>query len=222
MKPQQLPLKLDPAPRYARGDYLVTASNRSAFAFVDSWPQWPAHRLMIVGPIGAGKSHLAHIWADKSGADFIGAQTLTVERAVNPGQGQAFVLEDVHKTQDERALFHFLNTLAQRHAWLLLTAQDQPAHTKFKLPDLRSRLNGVPRCRLQDPDEELLGGILAKLFVDRQVAPDPVIIDYLLKRIERTGVAAAAVVGAIDRLALSKREPINLSHARKALEYLDN
>ena len=222
MKPQQLPLELDPAPRYGRGDYLVTASNRSAFAFVDSWPQWPAHRLMIVGPAGTGKSHLAHIWAEKSGADFVNAQYLTVERAVNPERGQAFVLEDVHKAQDERALFHFLNSLAQRKAWLLLTSEDQPAHTIFKLPDLRSRLNGVPRCRLQDPDEELLEAMLAKLFVDRQLAPNPDIIDYLSKRIERTGTAAAAVVEAIDRLALSKREPINLSHARKVLENQDN
>ena len=222
MKPQQLPLKLDPSPRYERGDFLVTASNRSAFAFVDSWPHWPARRLMIIGPKGVGKTHLAHIWTEKSAATFESAKDLTVERAVNPGPGQAFVLENVDSAQDERALFHFLNTLAQRNAWLLMTADDQPAHTKFKLPDLRSRLNGVPRCALQNPDEELLETILVKLFVDRQLAPDPAIIDYLSKRIERTGRAAAAVVEAMDQMALSKREAINLSHARKVLENLDN
>ena len=222
MKPHQLPLKLAPSPRYVRSEYLVTAANRSAFAFVDSWPQWPARRLMIVGPTGAGKSHLAHIWAEKAGADFISAPQLTIEQGVNPGAGQAFVLEDVQSAQDERALFHFLNTLAQRNAWLLITAEDQPAHTRFKLPDLRSRLNGLPKCTLHDPDEELLEAILAKLFVDRQLAPDPAIIDYLSKRIERTGGAAAAVVEAIDQMALSKRTPINLSHARKVIEKLDN
>lgn len=214
----QIPFNLVPAPRYSRAAFTATAANRSALAFVENWPQWPAQRLLLVGPAGSGKTHLAHIWAEKAGAQFIDARTLTVEKGVDPGRSTAFVLDDVQCAHSERALFHFLNVAAQRRCWLLMTIDQEPAQMTFKLPDLRSRLNGAPRCHLAWPDEELLEAVLIKLFEDRQMAPDPNIIGYITKRIERTLSAAETVVAAIDRVALSRRQAVNLSHAREVLE----
>ena len=222
MTPNQLPLKLAPAPRFSKADFSVSASNRSAYAFVENWPQWPAKRLLIVGAEGSGKTHLAHIWADKAGAQFVEAQGLTVENAVTPSREAAFVLENVDRAKSERAVFHFLNMAAQQHAWLLVTAEREPAHTVFKLPDLRSRLNGMPRCLLAPPDEALLSAVLGKLFEDRQIAPDPSVIGFIAKRIDRTIRAAQQVVETIDQIALAKREPVNVSHAKDALKILRN
>ena len=217
MSPQQLPLKLAPAPRLLRSNFTVSASNRNAFAFVENWPQWPAKRLLIVGAEGSGKTHLAHIWAEKASAEFVHAKDLTVETAVNPGHASAYVLEDVQCAKSERAVFHFMNTMAQKNAWLLMTAEREPAQIKFKLPDLRSRLNGMPRCQLAAPDEDLLVAVLEKLFEDRQIAPDPAIVGYISKRIDRTLQTARRVVEATDQIALAKREPVNLSHAKEAI-----
>lgn len=217
MTPHQLPLKLAPAPRFSRSDFTVTTSNRSAFSFVENWPHWPAKRLLVIGTEGSGKTHLAHIWAEKTGAHFVEAESLTVETAVKPGREAAYVLENVQSAKSERAVFHFLNMVAQQHGWLLVTAEREPAQTVFRLPDLRSRLNGMPRCLLAPPDETLLTAVLEKLFEDRQIAPDPVIIGYIVKRIDRTLLRAQKVVEAVDQIALAKREPVNLSHAKDAL-----
>lgn len=217
MTSHQLPLNLVQQPRYYRSTFEVTASNRSAFSFVDNWPQWPAPRLLIIGPQGAGKTHLAHIWAEKSGAEFIQSKNLEVERAVNPGRAQAFVLEDVQETVSERALFHFLNAVAQRRSWLLVTMDREPSRSKFQLPDLKSRLNGIPKSHLLAPDEDLMEFVLVKLFEDRQIAPDPGVITYLSKRIERTVLAAERVVQAIDAKALAKRQAVSLAIAKETL-----
>ncbi len=221
MKAQQLALNLIQRPRYHRAAFEVTSSNRSAFGFIDNWPGWPARRLLLVGQMGSGKTHLAHLWAEKSKAEFVDPAALTVESAVTMPRRPAFVIDNVQNAISERALFHFLNVVAQRRAWLLMTMDRDPAQTKFRLADLRSRLNGVPRCHLMAPDERLMVAILEKLFVDRQIAPDPAVISYISKRIERTVAAARQVVEAIDQRALAKRQSVNLSLARAVVQELE-
>ena len=188
-RPRQLALALDHAESFAREDFLSGPSNIAALALIDRWPDWPHKMVMLTGPEGSGKSHLAAIWAQASGARLISSQALeqaTVPAALATG---ALVVEDiVARALDERALFHLLNLAREEGAFVLLTARSPPG--TFVLRDLASRLAALPVVALAPPDDTLLRAVLVKLFSDRQLAVDEILIGYVATRIERSFAAA--------------------------------
>ncbi|BAT60943.1 hypothetical protein GJW-30_1_03493 [Variibacter gotjawalensis] len=206
---RQLALDLGHAESYARDDFLGSSGNSDALSMIEKWPDWPAPVLALVGPRGAGKSHLAAIWAELSGARFLsgrGLQSGTVPGALATG---ALVIEDLTAgTFEERALFHLLNLVREEQAFILLTAEKPPTLWDLAIPDLMSRLRAVPTVILGAPDDALLRAVFVKLFADRQLQVDEGVISYLLTRIERSLAAAKEAVARLDAEALRRRRPI--------------
>jgi chromosomal replication initiation ATPase DnaA len=215
--PRQLALALGHGVSFERDDFLPAPGNAAALALIDRWPDWPGRLVALTGPEGAGKSHLAAIWARAAGARQIRGGAIesgSVPQALATG---ALVIEDASAALDEAALFHLLNLANEQRAYVLLTARDLPAHWPIALPDLASRLRVIPAVVLDAPDEALLRAILVKLFADRQLDVDNALIDYLLSRIERTGAAARAAVADLDEAALRLQRPVNRALAAEIL-----
>jgi chromosomal replication initiation ATPase DnaA len=205
--PRQLALALDHTESFAREDFLSGPSNAAALALIDMWPGWPHPTVMLTGPEGSGKSHLAAIWAQAAGARITAARAL--EEALVPGAlaTGALVVEDIADGAfDERALFHLLNLAREEGAFLLLTARTAPVRSAIR--DLGSRLKALPIVALAPPDDVLLRAVLVKLFADRQLAVDESLIGYVAMRIERSFAAARAVVARLDDEAMRQKRPL--------------
>ncbi|MCB1370763.1 MAG: chromosomal replication initiator DnaA [Rhodobacteraceae bacterium] len=221
----QLVLDLPARPALGRADFFVSPANALALAQVDAWPDWPARRLAVVGPAGAGKTHLVHVWAARSGANVLAAADLgAIDPAAVPAAA-ALAVEDADRLEAlpgaarraaEEALFHLCNRLALSGS-LMLTGRSAPALWPVALPDLASRLRTAGVARLDSPDDALLSALLVKLFADRQIAVGPDLIRYLLGRIERSFAAAEAAVVALDRAGLARKRPITLRLAAEVL-----
>lgn len=207
--PRQLALNLEHAESFAREDFLQGASNESALALIESWPDWPDRIVALVGPAGAGKSHLASIWAAQSGARFLSTRALHADYLPASLATGALVVEDVDGSLDERALFHLLNLAREESAWLLFTARTAPTQWSIALPDLASRLRAVPSVVLAAPDDALLRALIVKLFADRQLAVDESLVGYLAGRVERSFAGVRSAVAALDREALLRKRPVN-------------
>ena len=216
--PRQLALALPHAESFAREDFLTGASNAAALAMIERWPDWPDRALALIGPEGSGKSHLAAIWAEKSGARRIAARALGETDLLGALATGALVVEDAAQAPDERALFHLLNLVREEDAFLLLTASSSPASWRVALADLGSRLRAVPVVALSAPDDALLRALLVKLFADRQLAVDESLIGYLATRIERSFAAARETVTLIDREALRQQRPVTRALAAETLK----
>ena len=206
--PGQLALTLEHAERFGREDFLGGPSNSSALALVDRWPDWPDRIAMLIGPEGAGKSHLAAIWAAAAGAGIVSAAALAESEM--PGLvGKALVVEDLSPGGfDERLLFHLLNLAREERAFVLITARTAPAGWPIAVKDLASRLRVLPVVTLAPPDDALLRAVIVKLFADRQIGVDESLVNYLATRIERSFAAARAAVVALDGEALRQQRPI--------------
>jgi chromosomal replication initiation ATPase DnaA len=215
---RQLALALDHAESLAREDFLAGPSNEAALALIASWPDWPSRMVALVGPEGSGKSHLAAIWAEHSGARFLAGRCLgdsDLPAALATG---ALVVEDAAPDSlDETALFHLLNLAREEAAYLLLTARTAPAGWKVGIRDLASRLRALPVLTLAPPDDALLRAVLVKLFGDRQLAVDESLVGYVAARIERSFAAARAVVTALDAEALRQKRPLTRALAAEVL-----
>jgi chromosomal replication initiation ATPase DnaA len=215
--PRQLALALPHAESFAREDFLSGHPNAAALAMVERWPDWPDRALLLVGPEGAGKSHLAAIWAEIAGARRVAARALGETNLIAALATGALVIEDAPAQLDERAMFHLLNLMREEEAFLLITARTPPGSWGLALPDLASRLRAAPSVALTAPDDALLHALLIKLFADRQLAVDESLVRYLVTRIERSFAAARAVVEALDREALRLKRPVTRALAAELL-----
>jgi chromosomal replication initiation ATPase DnaA len=218
----QLALDLELRPALGRDDFLVTASNAAAVALIDQWPDWPSHAAAIVGPPGSGKTHLAEVFRQKTGAERIDASQLNTDNLPDLLRSKALVVEKDAGTIDERALFHAFNLAKQMQGFLLLTTEQSPSAWNVALPDLRSRLNAVPVVSILLPDDDLLRGVLVKHFADRQIAIGESVIAYLAQRIPRSLEAVRAIVTEIDRRALQERADVTRPFVARVLEEFTN
>lgn len=216
--PSQLPLPLPHAPQYDRDSFLRGPSNSAALALIERWPEWPARIVLLSGPAGSGKTHLAHIWAARSGATIVQAAGLHGGAAADLLRTNALVVEDVAVGGvPEKALFHLINSLGEAGVALLITSRAPAREWQLSLADLRSRLRMAAPVALESPDEGLLRTVLVKLFADRQLTVDKTVIDYLLLRMERSLNGAVRLVEALDREALAAAQPITRPLAARIL-----
>jgi chromosomal replication initiation ATPase DnaA len=216
--PLQLALALPHAESFAREDFLAGPSNQAALDLIERWPDWPARTLVLVGPQGSGKSHLAAIWAARAGARFLAARALTLAALPAALATGALVIEDLAEgTFEERPLFHLLNLVREETAHILITAQGAPAGWTVRLPDLASRLRALPVVTVAAPDDALLRAVLIKLFADRQLQVDESVVAYLATRVERSLAGARAAVELIDGAALRLKRPVTRALAAELL-----
>jgi chromosomal replication initiation ATPase DnaA len=206
-RPRQLALALAHAESYAREDFLSGPCNEGPLQLIDSWPEWPANALALVGPEGSGKTHLAMIWAAVAGARVISARALREAELPSALATGALVVEDAATGADDRALFHLINLAREEEASLLFTARNAPATWAVVIPDLASRLRALPVLTLQAPDDAMLRAVIVKLAADRQLTLDESVVGYLSTRIERSFAAARAAVIMLDNEALRQRRP---------------
>ncbi len=216
--PRQLAFALDHAESHAREDFLSGPSNTTALALVETWPDWPARAVVLVGPAGSGKSHLASIWAAQAGARFLSGRALAEASPPAALATGALVVEDLAPGAfEERALFHLINLAREEDAFLLFTAATPPAGWPVAIRDLASRLKALPVVTLSAPDDALLRAVLVKLFADRQLAVDEPLVGYVATRIERSFAAARAVVARLDAEAMQLKRPLTRALAAEIL-----
>jgi chromosomal replication initiation ATPase DnaA len=216
--PRQLVFALDHRESFDRADFLVSDSNRAALHLIDRWPDWPASTVALVGPEGAGKSHLAAVWAAAAGARVMSRAALDVASGPQALATGALVIEDCDRDHDDdTALFHLFNLAKEQRAFLLITARRPPANWSVALPDLASRLRAVPAVTIAPPDDALLATVMMKLFADRQLTADDRLVSYLLARIERSFAAVQAAVDELDHEALRLKRPVNRALAAAIL-----
>lgn len=219
---RQLAFDFGHRPSLGGDDFLVAPCNEAAVAWIDAWPNWPAPALVIHGPPGGGKTHLAGVWRARANAIEIPAASVNAfDAAAALGDALAAVVEDADSHAAEgpfaRGLFHLYNMIAERRGHLLLTARLPVAQWPLTLADLRSRLQAAPAAAIELPDEALTAALLVKLFADRQLKVGDDVLAYLLARMERSFDAARRLVAAIDAAALDAKRNVSVPLAGEVL-----
>jgi chromosomal replication initiation ATPase DnaA len=195
---------------------LLTESNRPAWNRLLEWRSWPSGALTLIGPQGAGKSHMALAWAETVGAAVCGAR----QRALDLFQGAEgrIVIDDADRYPDEPHLALLLDAARSRPgAAVLLVGEDRPEAWPVRLRDLRSRLSALPTVALNDPDDTLLMGLLERHCRARFIKLTEKAGTYLAAHMERSFAGARAVAEAIDRIHARGVRPVSIGVAARAL-----
>lgn len=213
--PRQLPMEFGQIPGYSADDLVVSQTNREAVELVSSWPGWPSAVIVLAGPTGAGKSHLAAIWQEQSEARVFDAANIGDPSL--PPSGAALVEDADSDELDENGLFHLINAVNGAGGSLLLTSRSFPSAWGISLDDLISRLKTATTVEIGEPDDALLGAVITKLFADRQLIVEPHVVTYLVNRMDRSLAVAIELVAQIDELSLEKKSRISRALAADAL-----
>ena len=222
----QLAFDLPPVSAFRREDFFPSVANAEALASIEAWQNWPLGKMILVGPEGAGKTHLAHLWAEMAGAVIVDAAALPERDLPSLAAYAAVCVENADRIGGDRAaetaLFHLHYLLAGAQPGqggrILVTAASPPRDWGLDLADLKSRMQGTALTALQAPDDALLSVVLVKLFNDRQIAVPANLIPYLAQRIDRSFAAAREVVGFLDAIALARGRPVTRALAAEILD----
>lgn len=219
---RQLTFDLPVETRFEAEDFIQSPANQAALHWINRWPEWPDPLVVLTGPAGAGKSHLAAIWAVIAEAHVVVAADLTLDKIPDLACHRALVIEDCDRGNlDEHALFHLINVARERHISIVLTARSAPAEWHIQTPDLLSRLRLAPEIQIDAADDVLLRAVLFKLFADHQLETDPSVIDFIQSRIERSVAAARDFVEQLDREGLARGKRITRALAAELVKQGD-
>ncbi|QMU57080.1 MAG: chromosomal replication initiator DnaA [Boseongicola sp.] len=216
--PQQLTFELPVRPALGRGDFFVSTANALAVARLDTTQTWPNGKLTLIGPAGAGKTHLAHVWAEAENAKLISPADLTTVNVAEITTPIALDDADQIPSSAEEPLFHLHNHHAAQRLPFLLTASEAPARWPITLPDLKSRMSATDVTKIDLPDDALLNAVIVKLFADRQLAVSPNLIPWLITRTERSFAAIRTLVAELDAAALAEKRAITRPLAQATLD----
>ena len=220
----QIPLDLGFREAMGRDDFLVAPCNQEAVAWIDRWPEWPSHILILHGPSASGKSHLAAVWAERTNASFWSPDDVVSEKTCQ--NHKAIVIERadllIGDKEAETKLFHLYNMAKEEQMHILCTMAQPPSQLSFCVADLSSRLRSAQSIGISEPDDALLSAIIVKLFLDRQIQITPDVLRYILPRMDRSFVAARRLVTNADKMALAAKKPVSIPLMRQVLSQMND
>ena len=213
----QLLLDFDHNIEFNEHDYYVSSSNYLAFTLIQNWPKWERKILNISGDTFSGKTHLAKIFQDKSNALYLGHSDINEEILKKIKLYDSIVIDDFEKIKNENLLYSLFNTIYQDNKYLLILSNKTISKINYSLDDLNSRAKNCILAQIKNPDDELIFAIIVKCFSDRQIKLEKKLLEFVIKRIDRSYGKIYEFIYKVDELSLKKKKPINLTTIKEII-----
>ena len=214
----QLLLDFDYQQNFKDDDFYVGKSNFYPFELINNWPNWEKNFLNISGEKFSGKTHLTNIFLKKFNGIRVESSLLNNEniKAIKPFQN--IVLENLNLNVNENLIYTLFNIIDQDNKFLIITSLQPITEIDFRLEDLKSRTKNCLLAKIKNPDDELMFALILKNLSDRQIILDKKLIDFIIKRVERSYGKIFEFIYKIDKISLKKKKSIDFKIINEALE----
>jgi len=214
----QLLLDFDYKQNFRDDDFYVGKSNFYSFELINKWPKWEKNFLNISGEKFSGKTHLINIFLKKFNGIKIESNLLNNDKLKTIKSHQNVVLENLNLNVNEDFIYTLFNIIDQDNKFLIITSSQPIAEIDFTLEDLKSRTKNCLLAKIENPDDELMFALILKNLSDRQIILDKKLINFIIKRIERSYGKIFEFIYKIDKISLKKKKPIDFKTINEALE----
>ena len=214
----QLLLDFDYKQNFTDDDFYVGQSNYYTFELINKWPKWEKNFLNISGEKFSGKTHLTNIFLKKFNGIKIESNLLNNDDLKTVKSYQNIVLENLNLNVNEDLIYTLFNIIDQDNKFLIITSSQPIAEIDFTLEDLKSRTKNCLLAKIENPDDELIFALILKNLSDRQITLDKKLIDFIIKRVERSYGKIFEFIYKIDKISLKKKKSIDFKIINEALE----
>ncbi|MDC0436859.1 DnaA/Hda family protein [Candidatus Pelagibacter sp.] len=214
----QLLLDFDYKQNFKDDDFYVGTSNYYPFELINKWPRWEKNFLNIIGERYSGKTHLVNIFLKKFKGIKINSNSLNNENLKDIKPHQNIILENFNLNIDEKLIYTLFNIIDQDSKFLIITSTQPIAEIKFTLKDLRSRTKNCLLAKIENPDDELMFALILKNLSDRQIIINKKLIDFIIKRVERSYGKIFEFIYKIDKISLKKKKSIDFKIINEVLK----
>ena len=213
----QLILNFDYDQNFKDQDFYVSKSNEFAFKLLNSWPKWEKNFVNLIGEKFSGKTHLVNIFLHKFKGIKIEANDINNDFLKKVKIFENVIIENFSDRIDENLFFTLLNIVDQDNKYLILTSKTPIVKHFFKLDDLNSRSKNFLLCNIEKPGDDLMFALILKSLSDRQISIDKKLIDFIIKRIDRSYGKIFDFIYKIDKISLKRKKPIDFKIIKEAL-----
>ena len=213
----QLLLNFNHKQNFNYSDFYVSKSNYYAFQLIEKWPKWEKNILNIYGEKFSGKSHLSSIFLDKNKGIKVTEKEIDEEIFKKFKLFENIIIDNYKNVCDEKLMYSIFNLVDQDNKYLIINSISPINEINFKLNDLKSRSKNCLFAKIDNPDDELMFAIILKNFSDRQIQVDKKLIDFIIKRIDRSYGKIADFIYKVDELSLKKKKAINIKIIKEIL-----
>ena len=214
----QLLFDFDYKQNFKDEDFYVSKSNYYIFELIKKWPNWEKKFLNIIGDRYSGKSHLVDIFLKKFKGIKFNSSSLNNDNLKEIKLYENIVLEDLNQNIDEKMIYTLFNIIDQDNKYLIITSVEPIVKIKFKLNDLKSRTKNFLLAKIENPDDDLMFALILKNLSDRQISINKKLIDFIIKRVERSYDKIFEFIYKIDKISLKKKKPIDFKIIKEALK----
>ena len=198
-------------------DFYVSKSNEHIFSLINKWPKWEKNFLNIIGEKFSGKTHLSNIFIRKFKGIKLNSSSLKNEDLTKIKIHENIVLENLDKNVDEKLLYSLFNIVDLENKYIIVTSNIPIVNIEFSLNDLKSRSKNFILQNIEKPDDNLIFALILKNLSDRQISIDKKLIDFIIKRIDRSYSKIFDFIYKVDELSLKKKKPIDLKIIKEVL-----
>ena len=213
----QLILKFDYEQNFKDEDFYVSKSNKHVFSLLDKWPKWEKNFLNISGEKFSGKSHLINIFIKKYKGIKFNANSFTNDDLKKIKIYENIVIENFNKNIDEKLIYSLFNIVDLDNKYIIVTSEIPIVDLDFSLDDLKSRTKNFLLQKIEKPDDDLMFALILKNLSDRQISINKKLIDFIVKRIDRSYDKIFDFIYKVDELSLKRKKPIDFKMIEEIL-----
>ena len=213
----QLIINFDYDQNFKDEDFYVSSSNKHIFSLLNQWPRWEKNFLNISGEKFSGKSHLINIFIKKFKGIKLNANSLTNEDLKIIKIHENIILENLDENIDEKLIYSLLNIVDVDNKYIIVTSEIPIVDINFSLIDLKSRTKNFLLQKIEKPDDELMFALILKNLSDRQISINKKLIDFIVKRIDRSYGKISDFIYKVDELSLKRKKPIDFKIIKEIL-----
>lgn len=214
----QLLLNFNQQQNFNSNDFFVSKSNYFAFKLIDSWPRWEKNIINIWGEKYSGKTHLAEIFKKKHKAYYVTEKEINNEILKSIKIHQNIIIDNFENKTDEKFIYTLFNLIDHDNKYLIINSNKPITNMNFQLPDLISRAKNCLLAEIKKPDDELIFALIIKNFSDMQIKIERRLIEYIVKRIDRSYSKISDFIYKVDEISLKKKKSINIKIIKELLQ----